>query len=742
MPGKKLFAIYFLLFTILLSLIFAPSVKGALSSCSATITPGTIVTNSSSDLSFGVENSNSTNIVWVKIIPPSSAYTIISGSTWSSTISGNAITFTGGSIGAGGGGQTFELTVSAGSSDSSSESWTVQISDDSGGANAITCFGIITTRISASNSDQTPPAASNLTVSEISSTSVKIKWDTDESSTSYIEYGTSELYNLTKSDASYATSHSFDLSDLSANTTYHFTVLSADAASNVGGIGDSTFTTAKSSTTITTTTTKLITPTPTPTLAPDRIAPSVVVSTDLTIPYEKAPEISGRASDAKSAIAKIEYSTDDGRTWVETYSADVTVKSLPLSVAFKFTPTLSEDGNYKLKVRAIDSSNNSGLSKTQILIIDRLPPMVGGNIVSFGPQIIYPRVDGAMVTLAGFDQKITLSSVGGATTIDLLVNKQMFSLVKDIDSSLWYGTMSFSSPGVYQVNSRAVDGTNKVTKRSLNPIIVLPKGKVISQKSGESISGAKITVFYQEPRSKFWMVWDAKSFGQKNPQNTNSKGEYTLFIPSGVYYLTVEAKGHSGLTSLVFSIKTPAPINSVFKLNEAKIFKLGPFSIPIFDFSASKVPIKIVAPSLRDLDYNNKLLNKEAPFFKLQSTDGKEFDVLKLRGRPSIVTFISTWAPPAVEQLSVLNKLVKNDSVRAAVVSVQESPFQLMLFQKRGGYTIPIVIDQDGTLVEKYNLTSLPTHYFLDRRGVVRRVVSGVLNEAEIKENLASTRDL
>lgn len=742
MPEKlKIFAISFLIFNILIlsSLIFAAPVKSAVSSCSTQVIPGTIQPSASTTLDFNIDNNGSATVVWVKITSPSSNFTITSGSPSTNSISGNAITFTSVSIGESGG-QTFNVTVTTGSTETSSETWTVQVSDDSGGASPYTCSGIVNVGISSSNTDTTAPALSSIGVSDIGSSSVKITWTTDESSTSYVEYGKSEAYTSAKSDTSRVTSHSVELTDLSSNTTYYYQLRSADASNNVGLQSGFNFTTAKSSTTITKTETKTVTPTPTPTPAPDRTAPSVVISTDLTIPYEKSPKISGRASDARSSIVKIEYSTDDGKTWVETYSPDVTVKSLPLSVSFDFTPSLSEDGNYKLKVRATDSANNAGLSKTETLIIDRLPPLVGGNIVSFGPQIIYPSVHGAMVTLTNFDQKITLSSVGGAITIDLLLEKQMFSLVKDPDSSLWYGTMNFTSPGVYYLKSKAIDGTGKITQRNLNPIISLPKGKVISQKSGEVVSGAKITIYYQEPRSKLWLVWDAKSFGQKNPQITNAKGEYTLFVPSGVYYLSIQANGFSTSTSSVFSIKNPTPVNSVFKLKEAKIFRFGPFSIQIPNFSTSRVSINLIAPSLENVDYDDKLLNKEAPAFKLQTTDGKEFELVKMRGRPSIVTFISTWAPPAVEQLSVLDKLVKDDEVRAVVVSVQESSFHLTLFQKRAGYTIPIAADQDGLLVEQYNLTSLPTHYFLDRRGIVRKVVSGVLNEAEIKDAIASVR--
>ena len=731
------------------SLIFAVPVKAAVSSCSSYINPVVANISTSPNLTFTVDNPSAQTIVWVKFTAPSSNFTVTSASAtgWSVTTSSSTATFTSGSIAAQGSG-LLTVATTIGSA-TGSESWTVAVSDSTDGSSATTCGG--STSITVVSTDESSPTLSDLTVSDISDTSAKISWTTNENTTSTVNYGKTIDYGSSTA-ISLGVSHSVTISGLTANTTYHFNIIYSDPAGNEEETGDNTFTTAKQTTTITKTETKtetkLVSPTPTPTPLPDRTPPLLSIATDLSIPYETAPEISGSTTDAKSAIARIEYSTDDGRIWAEVYTANVAVKSLPLSVSFKFTPSLSDDGNYNLKVRATDSSNNIGVSKTHTLIIDRLPPRVGGNFVFFGPQVLQADRYGSLVTLAGLDQRITLSAVGGPTTIDIvsegdLDNKsktQMFSLVKNPDNGLWVGTLAFSKDGLFQLKAKAIDGVGKKTQRNLNSVIVLSPGIVNSQETKKPIVGAKVTLFYQEPTSKVWMVWDAKPFGQTNPQYTKANGLYKLFVPSGMYYLKIEAKGFAALTTSLFRIDKPSPINSNFELKMGKFFKLGPFSITLPDFSTSRVPVRLSGPEIRKNERDLGLLDKEAPLFELLTTGGSTFDILKLRGRPSMITFVTTWSPPAVEQLSVLEKVAKDGSIRSVAVSTQESLSQLTMFQKRGGYTIPIVVDPDGTLVENYKLTSLPMHYFLDRYGVVKKVVSGVLNEAEIKDAIASIR--
>jgi hypothetical protein len=82
-------------------------------------------------------------------------------------------------------------------------------------------------------SDTTPPIISGEAVRDTTSSSVTIKWTTDEPATSQIEYGlTAEYGSMTTIDPALVTAHSVLVSGLASRTTYFSRVRTKDAAGN------------------------------------------------------------------------------------------------------------------------------------------------------------------------------------------------------------------------------------------------------------------------------------------------------------------------------------------------------------------------------------------------------------------------------------------------------------------------------------------------------------------------------
>jgi hypothetical protein len=81
--------------------------------------------------------------------------------------------------------------------------------------------------------DETPPLILNVNTINITKTGATITWDTDEESTSQVEYGATTSYgNSTSEDSNLVTGHSVELKDLTAGMEYHYRVVSKDSSSN------------------------------------------------------------------------------------------------------------------------------------------------------------------------------------------------------------------------------------------------------------------------------------------------------------------------------------------------------------------------------------------------------------------------------------------------------------------------------------------------------------------------------
>jgi uncharacterized protein (TIGR03790 family) len=93
----------------------------------------------------------------------------------------------------------------------------------------------------------TPPitnSISKVTAVNISNTGATITWTTSSSSSSEVAYGLTSAYGSTSAlSTTMVTQHSVNLTGLTAQTTYHYQVLSRDSGGTLASSGDFTFTT-------------------------------------------------------------------------------------------------------------------------------------------------------------------------------------------------------------------------------------------------------------------------------------------------------------------------------------------------------------------------------------------------------------------------------------------------------------------------------------------------------------------
>lgn len=730
---KKLFffiALFFLVFT-------APQVRGAAVVCTANFSPNAIQPNTSNYFTLSISNNDVSTIRWFKITKPFPSLSIsgVSASGWNASYTSDSsdITFTGNLLS-----QENPLTVNFNSNvtagDGSSGNWSVQASDDPNGTSPTNCGGSAGLSVTSSAPDTTPPSINNLTVSNISATSATVSWTTDENSTSVVNYGLEYPGPGTDSSGTLTTSHSLTLTQsIGALTTYYFQVCSTDSSGNQSCTNQDSFTTPAlgattapiqpTSTVVTNTVTKIVGPTPTPTPAPDRTPPSTVILSDFSKPYKEAPKIMGKSSDDRSGVAKVEYSIDNGQNWLPVDNG---------TTNFEFTPLGLEDGNYEIKVRATDGRGNVGISKGYTLVIDRLPPRIGSTLFSLGPQIIGGENDGLIMTLPGLDIQLAMSAVGGPTKINLTVADKNYSLIKNIDNGLWFTNLLFDKPGIYTVNVDSIDGALNTTHKKLNDIIVLDNGRVSSING--PIQDAEVVLYSQDPVSRRFVVWDGSPYGIKNPQRTDKNGHYSLFIPSGTYYLHINKYGFKSINTNIFTTSNSLPITEYFTLEPSRFITFGPWKISLPDFRETTKKISLKIPTLSSYKQES-FIGKELPDFNFSRGDNTITN-LDLRGKRTVISFLPTWSPSTPQQLDILEGLAKNTEINVVVIVPQEKKSLVEIFRKKGRYNLPIVADSDGDLQEKMDLSSIPTHVFINNKGIIKNIKSGVLTNDELLNNL------
>jgi len=115
---------------------------------------------------------------------------------------------------------------------------------DLAGNTTSSCSHSFTTAVAPLVPDTTPPAISLIAATSLATSTATVTWTTNELANAEIEYGTSTSYGAISSlNATFALTHSESLSNLVPGETYHYRVMSADAAGNVATSPDNTFTT-------------------------------------------------------------------------------------------------------------------------------------------------------------------------------------------------------------------------------------------------------------------------------------------------------------------------------------------------------------------------------------------------------------------------------------------------------------------------------------------------------------------
>jgi DsbE subfamily thiol:disulfide oxidoreductase len=134
-------------------------------------------------------------------------------------------------------------------------------------------------------------------------------------------------------------------------------------------------------------------------------------------------------------------------------------------------------------------------------------------------------------------------------------------------------------------------------------------------------------------------------------------------------------------------------------------------------------------------------LDEPAPTFTLEATDGARVALADLRGRPVFVNFWASWCPPCRGEMPDIQRLADEDRDAGLVVlgvNLEEEREQVLRYGQTLGLSFPLLVDRTGAVASRYNVTGLPTSYFVDRDGVIRDRNVGPLTPRGLRSKVAS----
>lgn len=120
----------------------------------------------------------------------------------------------------------------------------------------------------------------------------------------------------------------------------------------------------------------------------------------------------------------------------------------------------------------------------------------------------------------------------------------------------------------------------------------------------------------------------------------------------------------------------------------------------------------------------------ESNDFTLNSLDGEEYTLSKLKGKVLLVDFWATWCPPCKREIPHLIEIYEKYKDRGLIVLgiSTEDKGTLEKFRQENNISYPILIGTQDVF-QKFGVRAIPHTIFFDKKGKIRKTQTGFADE-------------
>ena len=112
---------------------------------------------------------------------------------------------------------------------------------------------------------------------------------------------------------------------------------------------------------------------------------------------------------------------------------------------------------------------------------------------------------------------------------------------------------------------------------------------------------------------------------------------------------------------------------------------------------------------------------RTAPDFVLPDINGQIVRLSQLKGKVVLLNVWATWCPPCRKEMPTMETLYKKmqsvDFVMLAASEDVDGKSTVLPYRQEGGFTFPILLDENGEVGKKYGVTGYPETFIIDRQG-------------------------
>ncbi|RUT36115.1 redoxin domain-containing protein [Paenibacillus zeisoli] len=121
----------------------------------------------------------------------------------------------------------------------------------------------------------------------------------------------------------------------------------------------------------------------------------------------------------------------------------------------------------------------------------------------------------------------------------------------------------------------------------------------------------------------------------------------------------------------------------------------------------------------------------KAPSFSLLGIDGRVHHLKEYEGKAMVINFWGSWCKPCVKEMPALQQQAekwKDKGVVVLGINAGEDEMTVQNFAEDRGVTFPILLDPNSDAVRDYNISPLPTTFFVSAKGNITSIHQGELD--------------
>ncbi|MFD1130606.1 peroxiredoxin family protein [Paenibacillus provencensis] len=130
-----------------------------------------------------------------------------------------------------------------------------------------------------------------------------------------------------------------------------------------------------------------------------------------------------------------------------------------------------------------------------------------------------------------------------------------------------------------------------------------------------------------------------------------------------------------------------------------------------------------------------------APNFELVDTYGEPVNLSDFRGKKVLINFWATWCPPCRAEMPHMQNIYEDYKDEVVILGVNLTTTEASMedvgtFIENYGLTFPIILDEQGEVMQTFRVVAYPTTYAVDRDGVIREIFRGAIDYGIMEQTL------